>query len=262
MRGRTIFFAVLAALSLLCGTAVAKKHHKVVHGSKHADHMKLGKANNRVFAAGGNDTVLGGAGRDRLRGGRGDDVLLGGAGGDRLRGGQDDDVMDGGAGDDLINARGDGGDPDEVVCGPGDDTVLLGRNDRIVVEAGTSNDEPDGDEPEAGDDSESGDDPGEQGEDGDDQGEDADDDGCEHVKRPGGPKACDSHERSCESTCASTNRGCDEGEEPCVANHGGCEEPGDEQCMATYDGCDDPVAEEPEPDGPVEEPAAGSEKLY
>ena len=66
MRGRTIFFAVLAALSLLCGTAVAKKgHHKVVHGSKHADHMKLGKANNRVYAGGGNDVVNGGAGRDR-----------------------------------------------------------------------------------------------------------------------------------------------------------------------------------------------------
>ena len=98
MRGRTIFFAVLAALSLLCGTAVAKKgHHKVVRGSKHADHMKLGKANNRVFAGGGNDTVLGGAGRDRLRGGRGDDVLLGGAGADRLKGGQDDDILDGGA---------------------------------------------------------------------------------------------------------------------------------------------------------------------
>jgi energy-coupling factor transporter ATP-binding protein EcfA2 len=44
-------------------------------GSKHADHMKFGKANNRVFAGAGNDTVLGGAGRDRLRGGRGDDVL-------------------------------------------------------------------------------------------------------------------------------------------------------------------------------------------
>jgi hypothetical protein len=71
VRGRTIFFAVLAALSLLCGTAVARKGHpKVVHGSTHADHLKLGKADNRVFAAGGNDTVLGGAGRDRLRGGR------------------------------------------------------------------------------------------------------------------------------------------------------------------------------------------------
>jgi hypothetical protein len=194
VRGRTIFFAVLAALSLLCGTAVAKKHHRVVHGSKHADHMKLGNANNRVFAGGGNDTVMGGAGRDRLRGGRGDDVLLGGAGGDRLRGGQDEDVLDGGDGDDVIDARDDGGDPDEVVCGPGEDTVLLGRNDRLVVEGG------------------------------DDQGED-EDAGCEHVKRPGGPNACDSHERSC-----------DEG--------------------------DGPVETEPEPDEPVEEPEAGSEKLF
>jgi hypothetical protein len=246
VKGRTIFFAVLAALSLLCGTAVAKKghHHTVVRGSKHADHMKFGQANNRVFAGGGNDTVLGGAGRDRLRGGRGDDVLLGGGGGDRLRGGQDDDVLDGGAGNDVINARGDGGDPDEVVCGAGEDTVLLGRNDRIMVEAGASNDEPESrDEPETGDDpGEQGDeDPGEQGDDdAPDLEEPGDDDGCEHVKRPAGPKACDSHERSCE-----------EGEQP-----------GDEQCVATDRACDDPVETEPEPDDPLVEPDSGSEKLY
>ena len=109
-------------------------------------------------------------------------------------GGQDDDVLDGGAGNDVINARGDGGDPDEVVCGPGEDTVLLGKNDRIMVEAGASNDEPEaGDDPETGDDpGEQGDDPGEQG-DGepattDDVEEPGDDDGCEHVKRPGGPR--------------------------------------------------------------------------
>jgi RTX calcium-binding nonapeptide repeat (4 copies) len=228
VRGRTIFLAVLAALSLLCGTAVAKKgHHKVTRGSKHADHMKLGKANNRVFAGGGNDTVLGGSGRDRLHGGRGDDVLMGGAGADRLKGGQGDDILDGGDGNDVINARGDGGDPDEVVCGPGDDTVLLGKNDRIMVEAGASTDDPASDDSETGDDSDTGDDPGDQGDDPGDQGEDGDDQGddggCEHVKRPGGPKACDSHR----------------------------------------DGCDDePVETEPEPDDPVDEPVAGSEKLY
>jgi len=96
-----------------------------------------------------------------------------------------------------------------------------------------------------------GDDPGEQGEDGDDQGED-EDDGCEHVKRPGGPNACDSHERSC-----------GEGEQTCVANDDGCEEPRDDQCVATsVRDCDDPVETEPEPDDPVEEPEAGSEKLF
>ena len=257
MRGRTIFLAVLAALGLLCGTAVAKKgHHKVTRGSKHADHIKLGKANNRVFAGGGNDTVLGGAGRDRLRGGRGDDVLLGDAGADRLKGGQGDDVLDGGDGNDVINARGDGGDPDEVVCGPGDDTVLLGKNDRIMVEAGASTDDPAGDGSETGDDPATGDDPGDQGDDPGDQGEDSgdqgddgdtpdlqepgDDDGCEHVKRPGhGPKACDSH-----------HGGCDDGAQP------------DDQCVATERACDDPVETEPEPDDPVDEPDAGSEKLY
>jgi len=261
MRGKTIFLAVLAALSLLCGTAVAKKgHQKVTRGTKHADHMKLGRANDRVFAGAGDDIVLGGAGRDRLRGGRGDDVLLGGAGDDRLRGGQGNDVLDGGAGDDVINARGDGGDPDLVVCGEGEDTVLLGRNDRIMVEAGASNDE--GDDPEAGDDSETGGDPGDQGEEGGEQGRDdspdleepGDDDGCEHVKRPR-PKACDSR-----------GRGCDEGTEPCAANRDGCneggDEPGDGQCVATDRECDHPVETDPEPDEPVDEPEPGSEKLY
>jgi hypothetical protein len=208
VRGRTIFFAVLAALSLLCGTAVAKgHHHKVVRGSKHADHMKFGKANNRVFAGGGNDTVLGGAGRDRLRGGRGDDVLLGGGGGDRLRGGQDDDVLDGGAGDDVINARGDGGDPDEVVCGAGEDTVLLGRNDEVVAGAAS---------------------------------EEADDDGCEHVKYPKGgePK---------ENACAAHSDGCDEADEPvdggCIARFAPqCSDP-----EVLKPEPDEPV-EEPEPD--------------
>ena len=248
MRGRTIFFAVLAALSLLCGTAVAKKghHHKVVHGSKHADHMKFGKANNRVFAGAGNDTVLGGAGRDRLRGGRGDDVLLGGAVRDRLRGGQDDDILDGGAGNDVINARGDGGDPDEVVCGPGEDTVLARQRTTgswsRPARRTTSRDD-------RADDPETGDDPGD-GRRSRRAGrgrrrrsaieEPGDDDGCEHVKRPGGPEACGSHERSCE-----------EGDQP-----------GTSSAWRPTAPATSPVETEPEPDDPAVEPDSGSEKLY
>ena len=95
----------------------------------------MGDGSNKVYARAGDDMVDGGGGNDRLRGGRGDDTLLGGAGDDRLKGGQDADYLDGGEGDDRINARGDGRDGDEVVCGPGEDTVLLGRNDEVVVGA-------------------------------------------------------------------------------------------------------------------------------
>jgi RTX calcium-binding nonapeptide repeat (4 copies) len=207
LRGRTLLIAVVAVLSLLSATAFAKGH-PVVHGSKHADHLKFGKGNNRVFARGGDDAVFGGGGRDRLRGGRGDDVLLGGAGADRLRGGQDDDVLDGGPGDDYLFARGDGGDADQVVCGAGEDTVVLGRNDTIVVEAETSAD------------------------------------GCEHVKRPGGPNACASHDQRCVA----------EGERPCASSHSDCDDPLEEPCTANAGACDDPVATEPEPDEAVEAP--------
>ncbi len=218
MRGRTIFFVLVACLSLFSATAVAGKH-RVVRGSKHADHLRLGAAANRVFALGGDDTVLGGGGNDRLRGGRGDDVLQGGSGADRLRGGQDDDVLDGGAGDDYLFGRGDGGDPDQIVCGAGEDTVVLGRGDTIMVEASASNDGADLEEP-------------------------GDDDGCEHVKSPGhGPSACSSHEG-----------GCGEGEQTCAANRDTCEESAEEPCVASESGCDDPVVSEPEPDEPVEAP--------
>ena len=162
MRGKTVFLALVAVLTMLCATAVAFAHEGELRipGTKGSDELSMGDDNNKVYARAGDDMVDGGGGNDRLRGGRGDDTLLGGGGDDRLKGGQDDDYLDGGEGDDRINARGDGGDPDEVVCGPGEDTVLLGRNDEVVVGAAASED---GEAVEPGA-----------------------DDGCEHVKYPKG----------------------------------------------------------------------------
>ena len=166
MRGKTVFLALVAVLTMLCATAVAFAHNSEL-GTKGSDELAGSDGNNKLYARGGDDTVDGGGGNDRLRGGRGDDTLLGGAGNDRVMGGQDDDLLDGGEGDDRINARGDGGDPDEVVCGAGEDTVLLGRNDKVVA-AVVANDGQEAAEP----------------------GEDA---GCEHVKYPNGkpPKEAD-----------------------------------------------------------------------
>jgi Ca2+-binding RTX toxin-like protein len=140
VKGRTLFLALLAALSLLSATAVAEGH-RVMKGTKGDDELTLGSAANRVFARAGDDHVNGGGGNDRLRGGRGDDALFGAAGNDRLRGGQDNDLLDGGDGDDYMNGRGDGGDKDRIVCGDGDDVVVLGRNDVVLVEVQASEDD-------------------------------------------------------------------------------------------------------------------------
>jgi hypothetical protein len=227
VRGRTLFLALLAALSLLSATAVAGGH-RVMKGTKGDDELTLGSAANRVFARAGDDHVNGGGGNDRLRGGRGDDALFGAGGNDRLRGGQDNDLLDGGDGDDYMNGRGDGGDKDRIVCGDGDDVVVLGRNDVVLVEVAASEH------------------PAEEG----------DDDGCEKVKGPGAPQVCAWHGSGCEGAgrpCVATARECIEDDRmPCASNDGGCEHPAGEPCVATTRGCDDPVAGEPEPDPPVE----------
>jgi hypothetical protein len=230
VRGRTFVIAFVAVLSLLTATAVAGGH-RVVMGTKGGDDLTMGSAGDRVFARGGDDTVDGGGGNDRLRGGNGDDDLSGGEGNDRLRGGQGEDHLDGGEGNDYLNGRGDGGDADEMVCGAGRDTVVLGRNDVVVVEASSAGDEvtdePTGDEP-------------------------ADDEGCEKVKGPGAPRTCASHRDGCEAArpCIASTRECGEDDNmPCASNSEGCDEPVEEPCVATLNtDCDDPVADEPEAD--------------
>ena len=217
MRGKTVFLALVAVLTMLCATAVAFAHDGELRmpGTKGADELAGGDGNNKLYARAGDDMVDGGGGNDRLRGGRGDDTLLGGDGNDRLKGGQDEDYLDGGDGDDRINGRGDGGDPDEVVCGAGEDTVLLGRNDEVVA-AVVANDGEEAAEPA--------------------------DDGCEHVRYPKGkqPK---------ENACAANSNGCDDADEPveggCIARfmpH--CSDP-----EVLKPEPDEPV-EEPEPDTP------------
>jgi Ca2+-binding RTX toxin-like protein len=97
---------------------------------------------NEIFAMGGGDTVLGGAGADRLWGetggdrvfGRaGDDMLHGGSGDDRVEGWEGNDAIvgdfghdtiEGGPGNDVIDAGGAG---DQVSGGPGNDLIHGGR---------------------------------------------------------------------------------------------------------------------------------------
>lgn len=222
MRGRTFVIAVVALLSLLTTATAVAGGHRVVMGTKGVDDLAMGSAGDRVFARGGDDTVDGGGGNDRLRGGNGDDDLSGGEGNDRLRGGQGEDHLDGGEGNDYLNGRGDGGDPDEIVCGSGTDTAVLGRNDVVVEDEATG------------------------------------DDGCEKVKGPGAPRTCASLRDGCETArpCVASTRECGEDDNiPCASNSEGCDEPVDEPCVATLNSdCDDPVTSEPEADPAAKAP--------
>ena len=239
MRGRTIFLAVVAVLSLLSATAVAGGH-RVIQGTKGGDELSAGGGADRIFARSGDDSVDGGTGNDRIRGGNGDDALFGGDGKDRLRGGQDNDYLDGGDGDDYLNGGGDGRDKDKIVCGDGYDVVVLGKNDVVLVEVDASGD--------AEEDVPAKDESGESD-------ESEDDDGCEKVKRPGGEREACASTRCGNEPCAATSRGCEEPRTCASRVMPGCY-PTEPVCAATYDGCeDDPVVKEPEPDEPVEEPA-------
>jgi hypothetical protein len=79
----------------------------------------------------GNDTLYGWIGRDMLSGGVGNDRLLGGSGNDRLLGGAGTDSLGGVGGTDTIVARDLAGTIDVVDCGPGRDTALVNRRDRV-----------------------------------------------------------------------------------------------------------------------------------
>jgi Ca2+-binding RTX toxin-like protein len=246
VRGRTLFLALVAALSLLGATAVAGGH-RVVMGTTGGDELTMGGGGDRVFAKAGDDTVEAGAGNDRLRGGRGDDALFGGADDDRLRGGQDHDLLDGGEGDDYLNGGGDGRDEDRIVCGEGHDVVVLGRNDVVIVEVSAPEQPLDGgelpagepvfEEPVAGDDD------------------------CEKVKGPGAREACALRTGGCDNgkrPCIATLRECLEDDQmPCASISGGCDEPADAPCVANYRQCG-PVVGEPEPHTPVHAPESGA----
>lgn len=83
----------------------------VIPGSKKSD---------KLTGTDGSDLIRGRRGNDRIRGRGGDDCLRGGRGRDRISGGK---------GDDRIHVR--RGRGDVVRCGPGKDTVIAGKKDRV-----------------------------------------------------------------------------------------------------------------------------------
>jgi hypothetical protein len=79
-----------------------------------------------LYGAGGDDAVLGDVGDDELHGGRGPDELQGSNGSDELWGGPGDDR--------IVSFDQNPGPPepmpDRIRCGPGEDTVYMGTEDR------------------------------------------------------------------------------------------------------------------------------------
>lgn len=86
----------------------------------------------------GNDTLIGGTGRDELHGGPDNDTLIGNDGDDELHGDYGDDVLSGGRGNDTLNGwygndSLSGDDGDDVLSGyEGDDVLHGGRGNDIL----------------------------------------------------------------------------------------------------------------------------------
>lgn len=109
--------ATVAAPAVVPVTHVAAR---TFSGTAKADRITGTAANDVLYGLGGADVLLGLNGNDVLSGGRGDDRLDGGPGRDRLFGGP---------GNDTLRAR--DGTRDVVDCGPGRDTAVVDRVDRV-----------------------------------------------------------------------------------------------------------------------------------
>jgi len=84
------------------------------------------RSENKIYGAGGDDTINGGTRDDQLAGGRGNDAIVGLTGNDLLDGGDGNDTLSGGAGNDrFVGGRGD----DTNMGGWGADTFVFRRGD-------------------------------------------------------------------------------------------------------------------------------------
>jgi uncharacterized repeat protein (TIGR01451 family) len=101
-----------------------------IRGTQKANKLRGTGAGDTMKGLGGNDVLRGFGGDDCLNGGRGNDRVIAGPGGDRLIGGKGRDTMLGGGGPDVIKAR--DGQRDVIKCGPGQDTVLADKSDRVA----------------------------------------------------------------------------------------------------------------------------------
>lgn len=103
-----------AMLALSCALVVAVPAvAKILKGTPGDDKL-IGSKNG--------DKLIGKAGEDILRSAEGGDLNVGGAGNDFIKSGQGFDEIRAGRGKDEVHTR--DGQPDQIDCGPGEDTVL------------------------------------------------------------------------------------------------------------------------------------------
>jgi Ca2+-binding RTX toxin-like protein len=118
------------------------------HGVGGIDYMK----DVLVQAGQGNDTIIGGAGKDNLQGDAGDDIIFGWRGSDTISGGlgndllygddlgfnniAGDDIMDGGAGNDILY----GGRGSDKMSGGADNDILYGQAGGDSMSGGSGDD--------------------------------------------------------------------------------------------------------------------------
>ena len=86
--------------------------------------------NQMYFGLEGNDTILGGAGKDWLYGSDGNDQVSGGNGDDQVYGNAGDDWLSGGAGNDYVRG---GTGSDTMAGGAGNDVYRFGSGANVVV---------------------------------------------------------------------------------------------------------------------------------
>ncbi|QYJ16534.1 hypothetical protein Rxycam_02367 [Rubrobacter xylanophilus DSM 9941] len=112
-----VLFIALSVPDLASGTVLGGREDETLRGDTLDD---------ALVALAGHDALWGLGGRDLLSGGPGDDELYGGAGAD---------VLLGGAGADFVEAA--DGEPDRILCGPGEDVVSADPQDRLAPDCET-----------------------------------------------------------------------------------------------------------------------------
>lgn len=110
-------------------TIVGGLGRNYLYGATGNDPLVGGPTNSYLNGGDGDDLLEGGASPDALHGGTGNDTIFGGGGADQIFGGDGHDVIQGGEGGDLIYAEGGN---DRVFAGGGDDTVYGGAGDDFV----------------------------------------------------------------------------------------------------------------------------------
>ena len=105
-------------------------------GTDGDDTLIGGRGRNTLFGLAGNDFLDGGNGRDFLFGGDDGDILIGGRGKDALFGEQGFDTLDGGNGKDLL----DGGNGKDILTGGSGNDILLGGVGKDTLIGGKGDD--------------------------------------------------------------------------------------------------------------------------